>query len=119
MKRAGTCKVKAKSKSKTASSAASGSKGSSTSGKSGSSKSSPKSSSNSSSQATGASSSASSADLDGLTEFLGSNSGIGSWFRTNNGQDDTNGRSWCQLNYQDDWLGFAPDGALAVPVVRI
>lgn len=40
--------------------------------------------------------------------FSGQNSGIGSWFRTNNAGDSTNGRSWCGLQYQDNWLGFAP-----------
>lgn len=51
-------------------------------------------------------------DLDslGITGFQGQpNTGaIGSWFRTDNSEDDTNGRSWCQTNYQDTWMGFAP-----------
>ncbi|KZT58816.1 hypothetical protein CALCODRAFT_228702 [Calocera cornea HHB12733] len=32
---------------------------------------------------------------------------IGSWFRTDSSSDSTNGRSWCQLNYQDSWMGTA------------
>jgi len=31
-----------------------------------------------------------------------------SWFRTNAGSDSTNGQSWCQTYYQDDWPCFAP-----------
>lgn len=41
----------------------------------------------------------------GIRGFRGKNSGIGSWFRTRNPADDTNGRSWCQLSYKDDWMG--------------
>ncbi|KAJ3172487.1 hypothetical protein HDU88_005815 [Geranomyces variabilis] len=41
--------------------------------------------------------------------FFGTQSGIGSWFRANNGQDDTSGRSWCGYSYKDYTNGFAPD----------
>merc|ERR1711939_792020 len=43
-----------------------------------------------------------------VSAFQGTNTGIGSWFRTNSGQDSTNGQSWCQTYYQDDWPCFAP-----------
>ncbi|KAJ3171794.1 hypothetical protein HDU87_008262 [Geranomyces variabilis] len=41
--------------------------------------------------------------------FFGTQSGIGSWFRADNGQDDTSGRSWCGYSYKDYTNGFAPD----------
>ncbi|KAJ3012643.1 hypothetical protein HKX48_006178 [Thoreauomyces humboldtii] len=41
--------------------------------------------------------------------FVGSQSGIGSWFRASSGQDSTNGNSWCGYPYTDDTPGFAPD----------
>ncbi|KAI8590340.1 hypothetical protein BDZ88DRAFT_107483 [Geranomyces variabilis] len=41
--------------------------------------------------------------------FFGTQSGIGSWFRANNGQDDTSGKSWCGYSYKDYTNGFAPD----------
>jgi len=41
--------------------------------------------------------------------FSGRNGpGIGSWFRTDNKNDETNGQSWCGYRYNDDMLGFAP-----------
>jgi len=48
----------------------------------------------------------------GITGFLkknGGSRGIGSWFRTNAGQDSTNGHSWCGYPYNDNTNGFAPD----------
>ncbi|TPX38114.1 hypothetical protein SmJEL517_g00359 [Synchytrium microbalum] len=45
----------------------------------------------------------------GPTSFLGANTGIGSWFRADNTQDFTNGRSWCSFPYKDYSMGFAPD----------
>ncbi|TPX38206.1 hypothetical protein SmJEL517_g00366 [Synchytrium microbalum] len=45
----------------------------------------------------------------GPTTFLGSNNGIGSWFRADNSQDSTNGHSWCSFPYKDYSMGFAPD----------
>ncbi|SCV72281.1 BQ2448_4975 [Microbotryum intermedium] len=46
----------------------------------------------------------------GITGFLGKNkNGIISWFRTNNPQDSTNGKSWCFNKYDDNMDGFAPD----------
>ncbi|TPX38120.1 hypothetical protein SmJEL517_g00357 [Synchytrium microbalum] len=45
----------------------------------------------------------------GPTTFLGSNNGIGSWFRAENSQDFTNGHSWCSFPYKDYSMGFAPD----------
>jgi len=65
--------------------------------------------SNSSSGSSDSSGSLSSLSSLGITHWMGTNSGIGSWFRTDNSNDDTNGRSWCQTNYQDSWVGFAPD----------
>ncbi|KAJ3145971.1 hypothetical protein HDU86_000595 [Geranomyces michiganensis] len=41
--------------------------------------------------------------------FKGTQSGIGSWFRSNHGQDSTSGRSWCNYPYKDYTNGFAPD----------
>lgn len=41
--------------------------------------------------------------------FQGPQSGIGSWFRSNNPADSTNGHSWCGYPYTDDTPGFAPD----------
>lgn len=44
-----------------------------------------------------------------VTAFAGVNSNaILSWFRTDSSSDSTNGMSWCQTKYQDDWLCFAP-----------
>ncbi|KAL7007573.1 hypothetical protein EMMF5_003037 [Cystobasidiomycetes sp. EMM_F5] len=64
------------------------------------------SSSSSSSTSNGSTSSASGS----VTAFSGTNSNaILSWFRTNSGSDSTNGQSWCQTKYQDDWICFAPD----------
>lgn len=48
------------------------------------------------------------AQLGSISAFQGTNSGIMSWFKTNLGSDSTNGESWCQTKYQDDWLCFAP-----------
>jgi hypothetical protein len=48
----------------------------------------------------------------GITGFLKKNGGprgIGSWFKTNAGQDSTNGHSWCGYPYNDNTNGFAPD----------
>ncbi|CAF1061224.1 unnamed protein product [Adineta steineri] len=42
--------------------------------------------------------------------FQGQNGpAIGSWFRANNSEDGSNGRSWCGYNYYDTDNGFAPD----------
>ncbi|GAA6005300.1 hypothetical protein JCM10207_002931 [Rhodosporidiobolus poonsookiae] len=43
----------------------------------------------------------------GVKSFLGTNSGIASWFRTNSAQDSTNGHSWCYFPYNDNVPGFA------------
>ncbi|TFK47229.1 hypothetical protein OE88DRAFT_1648099 [Heliocybe sulcata] len=40
--------------------------------------------------------------------FGGTQSGIGSWFRANNAQDHTNGKSWCGFAYYDTDPVFAP-----------
>ncbi|KAM0747593.1 hypothetical protein T439DRAFT_383216 [Meredithblackwellia eburnea MCA 4105] len=45
----------------------------------------------------------------GITAFLGTNTGIASWFRTDNSADSTNGHSWCGSPYDDSEPGFAPD----------
>ncbi|KAI8821480.1 uncharacterized protein EV422DRAFT_44251 [Fimicolochytrium jonesii] len=46
----------------------------------------------------------------GPSAFWGKkNTGIGSWFRANHGNDDTNGKSWCGYPYNDWTPGFAPD----------
>jgi len=46
--------------------------------------------------------------LSDITAFLGDNTGgIGSWFRTDSSSDSTDGTSWCQLKYQDSWMGTA------------
>lgn len=43
-----------------------------------------------------------------IPSFNGTNmTGIGSWYRTNQSSDDTNGQSWCRLYYDDTWMGFA------------
>ncbi|TPX38115.1 hypothetical protein SmJEL517_g00358 [Synchytrium microbalum] len=42
------------------------------------------------------------------TAFLGTNNGMGSWFRADNSQDSTNGHSWCSFPYEDYSMGFAP-----------
>ncbi|GAA5864196.1 hypothetical protein JCM3774_001253 [Rhodotorula dairenensis] len=45
----------------------------------------------------------------GISTFLGNNTGaIASWYRSNNPRDSTNGRSWCQMPYNDAVPGFAP-----------
>lgn len=45
----------------------------------------------------------------GISTFLGEQTGaIASWFRTNSGQDSTNGNSWCYRPYDDSMPGFAP-----------
>ncbi|GAA5972375.1 hypothetical protein JCM8115_001315 [Rhodotorula mucilaginosa] len=45
----------------------------------------------------------------GVSTFLGNNTGaIASWYRSKDPQDDTNGRSWCELDYNDAVPGFAP-----------
>ncbi|KAL8279586.1 hypothetical protein RQP46_008148 [Phenoliferia psychrophenolica] len=44
----------------------------------------------------------------GITGFLGKNTGIASWFRTDNTGDSTNGHSWCGSPYDDSVPGFAP-----------
>jgi len=54
------------------------------------------------------STSTSSGALKGITQFLGKNSGIGSWFRADNTGDSTNGHSWCGFPYNDNSNGFAP-----------
>lgn len=64
------------------------------------------SSGNSSGSSGGTGTSASS--LGAITGFQGTNTGIGSWFQTDSTRDDTDGTSWCQLKYQDSWMGFAP-----------
>jgi hypothetical protein len=54
------------------------------------------------------------------SRFLGKVTGLGSWFRANHGQDNTNGNSWCGYGYSDSDPIFAPelsvmtDGTLAV-----
>lgn len=40
--------------------------------------------------------------------FPGPQKGLGSWFRSKNDQDSTDGRSWCGYEYNDDDLLFAP-----------
>ncbi|KAL8279587.1 hypothetical protein RQP46_008149 [Phenoliferia psychrophenolica] len=44
----------------------------------------------------------------GITGFLGKNTGIASWFRTDNPNDFTNGHSWCGSPYDNSVPGFAP-----------
>ncbi|GAA5820766.1 hypothetical protein JCM11251_003149 [Rhodosporidiobolus azoricus] len=45
----------------------------------------------------------------GIKGFLGENTNaILSWYDTNLGRDDTNGRGWCEWNYNNDIPGFAP-----------
>lgn len=39
--------------------------------------------------------------------FPGQQTGIGSWFRANNKQDSTNGKSWCGYAYSDSDPLFA------------
>lgn len=39
-------------------------------------------------------------------------SGIGSWYRANNAQDQTNGKSWCGYAYSDNSPLFAPVSAI-------
>ena len=41
--------------------------------------------------------------------FRGKQAGIGSWFRGNHGNDNTNGNSWCGYPYHDNSNVFAPD----------
>jgi hypothetical protein len=41
--------------------------------------------------------------------FKGPQTGIGSWFRSKNAQDSTNGNSWCGYPYLDTSPVFAPD----------
>lgn len=41
--------------------------------------------------------------------FQGQQQGIGSWFRSKNVNDDTNGNSWCGYPYLDTSPVFAPD----------
>jgi len=48
------------------------------------------------------------ATLGPVTAFPGTQEGIGSWFRTHASTDSTNGESWCQTQYKDDWKCFAP-----------
>ncbi|KXT13890.1 hypothetical protein AC579_2624 [Pseudocercospora musae] len=40
--------------------------------------------------------------------FPGVQTGLGSWFRANNRDDHTVGHSWCNYEYHDDDLIFAP-----------
>ncbi|GAA5820749.1 hypothetical protein JCM11251_003140 [Rhodosporidiobolus azoricus] len=45
----------------------------------------------------------------GITDFLGINTNaILSWYDTNAGRDYTNGRGWCEWNYNNAIPGFAP-----------
>ena len=44
----------------------------------------------------------------GVTSFLGTNTGIGSWYNADSSSDSTNGRSWCEFQYNDDSPVFAP-----------
>ncbi|GAA5911367.1 hypothetical protein JCM8208_005232 [Rhodotorula glutinis] len=45
----------------------------------------------------------------GISTFLGNNSGgIASWYHTDSSTDSTNGRSWCEFPYDDSVPGFAP-----------
>lgn len=62
-----------------------------------------------STSAASASTGTSASSLGSITGFQGTNTGIGSWFQTDSTRDDTDGTSWCQLKYQDTWMGFAPD----------
>jgi len=57
-------------------------------------------------------SSGSASSLGSISAFGGVNSGVGSWFRTNAGSDSTNGQSWCETWYKDDWKCFAPSVGL-------
>jgi hypothetical protein len=43
-----------------------------------------------------------------IQSFLGTNTGIGSWYVANLARDSTNGRSWCEFQYNDDSPVFAP-----------
>ena len=44
----------------------------------------------------------------GVDSFLGTNTGIGSWYDADSSRDSTNGRSWCEFEYNDDSPIFAP-----------
>ncbi|GAA5910441.1 hypothetical protein JCM6882_007357 [Rhodosporidiobolus microsporus] len=45
----------------------------------------------------------------GITQFLGENTNaILSWYNANSASDSTNGRGWCEFNYNNDMPGFAP-----------
>ncbi|GAA5830670.1 hypothetical protein JCM11251_002554 [Rhodosporidiobolus azoricus] len=45
----------------------------------------------------------------GINSFLGTNTNaILSWYNTNSGTDSTNGRGWCEWNYNNNIPGFAP-----------
>ncbi|GAA6051500.1 hypothetical protein NBRC10513_000428 [Rhodotorula toruloides] len=45
----------------------------------------------------------------GISTFLGNLTGaIASWYHTDSTTDSTNGRSWCELPYDDSVPGFAP-----------
>ncbi|KAL8998837.1 MAG: hypothetical protein Q9169_002175 [Polycauliona sp. 2 TL-2023] len=46
------------------------------------------------------------------SQFTGAQSGIGSWFETNEESSSTNGNSWCGYQYTDDYPLFAPSLAL-------
>ncbi|MCJ1280470.1 hypothetical protein MMC21_008298 [Puttea exsequens] len=46
------------------------------------------------------------------SQFNGPQSGIGSWFQTNQNSSHTNGDSWCGYAYSDDMPLFAPSLAL-------
>ncbi|GAA5983814.1 hypothetical protein JCM10908_005937 [Rhodotorula pacifica] len=45
----------------------------------------------------------------GISTFLGNNTGgIASWYHAKDPKDSTNGRSWCEFDYNDAVPGFAP-----------
>lgn len=45
-------------------------------------------------------------------------SGIGSWYRSDNAQDYTNGKSWCGYAYYDDSPLFAPVSTISTHLMR-
>ncbi|GAA6039500.1 hypothetical protein JCM8097_009583 [Rhodosporidiobolus ruineniae] len=84
------------------------------SGQAGSPSSAPASATDSSDASSSSGTSSASSDQSALTEqgistFLGNNTGgIASWYHTDSGTDSTNGRSWCEFPYNDAVVGFAP-----------
>jgi hypothetical protein len=49
-----------------------------------------------------------SAKAEPVGAFKSVETGIGSWFRSDNHNDNTTGRSWCGYPYKDYTNGFAP-----------